>query len=464
MTPIPSCDEPAGPVRILHLEDSALDADLIREFLRADKLPFSIDRVWTRDAFAGALQARAYDLILADHELPNFDGGAALAIARTRAPETPFIFVSGTLGEDVAVESLKRGATDYVVKQRLERLPGVVRRALDEARRHGELQRAEAALRASEENFSTLVNAMPQLCWMTDPAGIATWYNHRWHDYIGATPRGMPGCGWAEIHDPACFPDVRERWNDAIAQGAPFEMIFPLKGRDGTFRSFLTLVLPVRDDAGNVTRWLGTNTDISAQLEAEEALRRLNETLEQRVVAAIAEREAILAKLNETQRLETIGQLTGGFAHDFNNLLTPIVASLELLNAGTISGERAHRLLRSAMLAADRARTLVQRLLAFARRQVLDPRAVHIASLVQGLNELIHHSIGSGIDLAVDVPDDLPAARVDPHQLELALLNLVVNARDAMPGGAFCASPPMRSTWAPATPAACGTASTCAWR
>jgi PAS domain S-box-containing protein len=422
-------------VHILHLEDNALDGDLVCEYLHGEGLDCELDRVWTRDDFTAALRERNYDLILADHQLPNFDGESALEIARELAPETPFIFVSGTLGEDVAVEAMKRGATDYVVKQRLERLPAVVERALEEAAERCRRREVEASLKESEDKFATLVHAMPQLCWMANPDGYITWYNQRWHDYTGTTPSQMEGWGWTNVHDPEKLPGVLRRWQESIDTGQPFEMIFPLRGADGRFRPFLTRAEPVRDGRGRVVRWLGTNTDVSAQHEAEEALRRLNETLEQRIAEATAERAEMLAKLHEAQKLETIGQLTGGVAHDFNNLLTPIVGSLDLLRRRMDGDERATRLIGGALQAADRAKTLVQRLLAFGRRQVLEARPVDLSSLVQGMADLINRSVGPQIKLNISAPRELHAAQVDPNQLELALLNLAVNARDAMPGG-----------------------------
>jgi PAS domain S-box-containing protein len=422
-------------VHILHLEDNALDGDLVCEYLHGGGLDCELERVWTREDFVAALGTRDYDLILADHQLPNFDGEAALEIARELAPDTPFIFVSGTLGEDVAVEAMKRGATDYVVKQRLDRLPGVVQRALDEAAERSRRREAEASLQESEEKFTTLVHAMPQLCWMANPDGYITWYNQRWHEYTGTTPEQMEGWGWQSVHEPDKLPDVLKRWQESIDTGQPFEMIFPLRGADGVFRPFLTRAEPVRDTRGRVVRWLGTNTDVSAQHEAEEALRRLNETLEQRIAEATAERERMLAQLHEAQKLETIGQLTGGVAHDFNNLLTPIVGSLDLLRRRMDGDDRAHRLISGALQAADRAKTLVQRLLAFGRRQVLEARPVDVSALVHGMADLITRSIGPQIRFEIEAPKELRAAQIDPNQLELALLNLAVNARDAMPGG-----------------------------
>ena len=422
-------------VRVLHLEDSAVDADLVCEFLSLVGLGCDIDRVWTRGDFEAALQGADYDLILADHALPAFDGEAALEIARIVAKHIPFVFVSGTLGEDVAVEAMRRGATDYVVKQNLGRLPAVVERALTEAAERAERKRTEAALKESEANFETLVNAMPQLCWMANADGYITWYNRRWHDYTGTTPEEMKGWGWEAVHDPAVLPQVKERWARSIATGERFEMTFPLRSADGLFRPFLTRVEPVRNEDGDVVRWLGTNTDVSAQHAAEEELRRLAETLEARVVEAIADQQATHARLSELQKMETIGQLTGGVAHDFNNLLTPIVGNLDLLRRRHEGDDRSQRLLSGALQAADRAKTLVQRLLAFARRQVLEARAVDLAALVDGMTDLIIRSIGPRITVKVETPAGLPAAQVDPGQLELALLNLAVNARDAMPGG-----------------------------
>lgn len=423
-----------APVRILHLEDSALDGELVREFLLSDGIDCVLYRVWTRGDFSEALTSKNYDLILADHQLPAFDGEAALTIANQIAPEIPFIFVSGTLGEEVAVEALKRGATDYVVKQRLERLPRVVRRALAETAERAERQRAEAALRASEENFATLVDAMPMLCWMAAPDGAVTWYNRRWHDYTGKTLAEVRGWGWQSIHDPKLLPEVLASWKEALRTLEPVEMIFVLRGADGIYRRFLTRAHPVRDDAGQVLRWLGTNTDVSRQYEAEEALRRLNETLEQRIVTATAEREAILTKLHDAKNLETMGQLTGGVAHDFNNLLTPIFGSLDLLQLRIAKDPKASALIDGALMAAERAKILVQRLLAFSRRQFLDPRAIDIPHLVEDIGPLIERSLGPEIIFDIEFEPDLPAARVDPNQLELAVINLAVNSRDAMEG------------------------------
>nr|WP_114952656.1 response regulator [Sphingosinicella terrae] len=175
--------------------------------------------------------------------------------------------------------------------------------------------------------------------------------------------------------------------------------------------------------------------DITERRRAERALRELNDTLERRVDAALAEREAAIAQLHQAQKLETIGQLTGGVAHDFNNLLTPITGILDLLGKRYRDDPRSARLIAGALESAERAKILVQRLLGFARRQLLTTRPVDLADLIDGMRDLIASSVGSGIELRIVAPDDLPPAMADPSQLELAILNLCVNARDAMPKG-----------------------------
>ena len=176
----------------------------------------------------------------------------------------------------------------------------------------------------------------------------------------------------------------------------------------------------------------------SRQYEARARLEELHQLatgLEQRVEERTAEHQAAVAQLHEAQKLETLGQLTGGVAHDFNNLLTPIMGALDMLQRKYgESDARSARLIDNALQSAERAKTLVQRLLGFARRQTLETKAVDLGGLIDGMRDLIASSIGPEIDLRIRHEADLPAAVADPNQLELAILNLCVNARDAMTG------------------------------
>ncbi len=174
--------------------------------------------------------------------------------------------------------------------------------------------------------------------------------------------------------------------------------------------------------------------DRTAELESSAlALRKLNEQLERRIEERTHEREQALAQLFEAQKLDTIGQLTGGVAHDFNNLLTAVLGSLDLLTRRIHNDERSMRLLQNAIQGAQRGAALTQRLLAFARRQELRPETVDLLALIEGMEGLLERAVGPGILMSKLLPSDLPSVSVDANQLELALLNLVVNARDAMP-------------------------------
>ncbi|MEO7273988.1 MAG: PAS domain-containing protein [Vicinamibacterales bacterium] len=135
-----------------------------------------------------------------------------------------------------------------------------------------ERKRAEEVIRDSAEQFQTMANSIPALAWVARGDGYIFWYNRRWHEYTGTTADQMEGWGWQRVHDPEVLPRVLERWTASIASGEPFEMEFPLRGADGTFRPFLTRVLPLKDETGRVVRWFGTNTDISPLKQSEEIL------------------------------------------------------------------------------------------------------------------------------------------------------------------------------------------------
>ena len=175
--------------------------------------------------------------------------------------------------------------------------------------------------------------------------------------------------------------------------------------------------------------------DVNERRTAEANLRQLNETLEDRVGERTADLERLHEQLRQSQKMEAIGQLTGGIAHDFNNLLTPIVGGLDILQRRGGVDERGRRLIEGALQSAERARVLVQRLLAFARRQPLQASAVDMGQIVREMTDLIGGTLGPGIRVVVDIAQDMPRAMADPNQLEMALLNLAVNARDAMADG-----------------------------
>jgi signal transduction histidine kinase/CheY-like chemotaxis protein len=221
----------------------------------------------------------------------------------------------------------------------------------------------------------------------------------------------------------------------ALTNGIIFDADARLCRVNGTYRWFKLRSIPVRGANSVITRWFGTATEITDLIEARETLRRSNDELEAAVVERTREREVALKQLHESQKMESIGQLTGGVAHDFNNLLAVILGSLSLLRKNLPEDPRTSRLIDGAIQGAERGANLTRRLLAFARRQELKLEAVDIPSLVPDLTEFLRQSVGPNIAIVFDVPPDVHPVKIDANQFELALMNLAVNARDAMPNG-----------------------------
>ena len=255
-------------------------------------------------------------------------------------------------------------------------------------------------------------------------------------------------------------PDDRTRrlalLNQAIKTGKDYSIEYRTIWPDGSQHWVEVRARAVRRPDGSIKSLVGVSSDITArkvadierdnllsQLAAERtALAELTATLEQRVeqrtaelMTEVAAREKAQEQLRQAQKMETIGQLTGGVAHDFNNLLMAVMGNLDLLRKRIPDDPRLHRLIDGAVQGAERGASLTQRLLAFARQQDLRAVPVDLRDLIQGMSDLLERSLGPRIALRLDLPEGLPPARVDVNQLELAILNLAINARDAMPDG-----------------------------
>ena len=296
---------------------------------------------------------------------------------------------------------------------------------------------AELKLRASETQFRTFAQAMPNHVWTAPPDGSLDWFNTRVYEYSGMGEGELDGAGWTAIVHPDDLPVVGELWAASLATGRPYETEFRLRRADGVYRWHIARAAPIRTESGEVTRWVGANTDIDDQKTAVQALADLNASLESHVDARTRELMAAEEALRQSQKMEAIGQLTGGIAHDFNNLMTGIISALSLVRRRLASGksEDVDRFMAAASASAHRAAALTHRLLAFSRQQSLDVRAVNISELVLGMRYLLNQTLGENISLEVDLQSDLWPALTDANQLENAILNLAINARDAMPRG-----------------------------
>ena len=312
-----------------------------------------------------------------------------------------------------------------------------------------ERERAGAALREGEERWRALVSASSEVMYSMNP----DWTEMRQLAGGGfLSDTGGPNRAWLDeyIH-PDDQPCVTAAIGKAIRTKGTFELEHRVRRTDGSWGWASSRAVPLLDADGEVREWFGAASDVTARRAAEDALRHANEGLESRVAERTAaltramdalqaearERERVEEALRQSQKMEAVGQLTGGIAHDFNNLLAGISGSLELLQARLAQGRRGdgERYLLSAQGAAKRAAALTQRLLAFSRRQTLDPRPTDANRLVAGMEDLIRRTVGPAVAVEVAAAGGLWTTLVDPNQLENALLNLCVNARDAMPGG-----------------------------
>lgn len=292
--------------------------------------------------------------------------------------------------------------------------------------------RAESALHASSAQLAGMFEQAGAGIALCDHRGVFQQVNDRYCDIMGLQRQAIDGRSILDLQKDLA-PDTQSMFHENfLTAEAPFELTQHHVRANGSVVWVQTHVTPLLDAQQHLSGLLFVCVDITARVGAEHQLIELNESLEQRVATMVAEREAAISLLHESRKIEMVGQLGGGIAHDFNNLLTPIMTSLELLRRQPVSNDRSHRLIDAALQAADRARILVGRLLTFARRQTLKPQVVALDSLVNDMRDLIQRSLGPTIEVIVEIPADLPNVLIDPHQLELGVLNLAVNARDAI--------------------------------
>lgn len=258
---------------ILILEDVASDAELVEYELRKAKIDFTLRRVDTREDFLNDIRNCTPDVILADFSLPSFDGLSALKLARKICPETPFIFVSGAIGEEVAVDSLKEGATDYVLKQRLARLGAAVERALEEAELRRQRQQAQELLRESEERFRTLFQTAGSFICVASPEGRILEFNPEAERVSGRQRQEVLGRGFLEFIPEEYKEAVKSDFQKVLAGQVTRGLELPLRPRDGSDRQFLWNVNRLLGKDGEVMGVIAVGQDITARKQAEEDLR-----------------------------------------------------------------------------------------------------------------------------------------------------------------------------------------------
>ncbi|MCE0778138.1 hybrid sensor histidine kinase/response regulator [Pseudomonas sp. NMI542_15] len=555
------------PLKLLMVEDSSMDAEFTLMRLERSGLHVQSQLVFDHVGVEHALREARYDLILCDCVLPGSSGTEVLAISQRLAPDTPFIFLSGIYGEEHAVEMIRLGATDYVLKKNLPLLPKAVRRALTEVQERQRRRRAEEALVDVEARARIAIDAAGMGTWDLRPQEHLLLWDDRCKILFGlpvSTEMSL------EVFYDGIYPDdlpmVREAVEHAMRpeSGGRYRVEFRIAQPNGLEPRWLLSSGQSQFVDGQCVRFSGVLQDVNTQRLATQALRQLNEMLGERVerrtrerdrawelsqdllavlnkdltpvalnpaweaslgfsrerlsqtsllhllpepdqelllteLAALAhgrtsvrfvgrilhaggqqrwlswvvvpedtllyvvarditsereaalglaeanarlreqinERERIEAALQQMQRLEAVGQLTAGVAHDFNNLLTVILTGASFLERDLAKADldKARTRLTHIREAGERGAKLTSQLLAFSRRQRLEPVALNLNQTLTGLEELLRRTLGGNVSVRLDLDQALWQALTDPTQTEMIILNLAINARDAMPDG-----------------------------
>lgn len=430
-------DDGQTPIRILLVEDSDIDADLIAGHLRKANIVSALTRIREREALENVFRGGEFDVVVHDYAHDGREGYRALSAARAASPNIPFIFVSGVPGEEHAANALKHGATDYILKRNLSRLGAAIKRAVADVERDVERSETADELARIDRDFQNALRAGRFGTWRLDIATMDLFTSDVCRANFGRN--SSDPFTYADLRE-AIHPEDRQRMADTVdaslKTGGDYDIEYRILTPAGEERWIAIRGQPSFSVDGKPVSMSGVSADVTDRVKLEVELRHMNETLERRVHERTRELSATQDALRQSQKMEAVGQLTGGVAHDFNNLLASIIGGLELMERRIARGDPTGALKYGAAAkeSARRAASLTQRLLAFSRRQTLEPKVVDPNVLVSGLQDLIKRSIGPDIALEVIKAPDLWHALIDAPQLENAILNLCINARDAMAG------------------------------
>jgi PAS domain S-box-containing protein len=398
-------------IHILHLEDNPTDAKLIQSTLESEGIACTTTRVETEDDFVAALEHGGIDLVLSDFSMPAFDGLSATKIVHNKCPTIPIILVSGTLGEHRAIDSLKGGATDYVLKGHLSRLAPAVRRALDQAEERAANLRTEAALQVSEQRLRIVFNESPLGLALVAEDGHPVLTNAALQKMLGYTGEELSQMHFKDFsHPDDCSKDL------ALYQ----ELVH------GGRESYQLEKRYLRKD-GQVV-W----ARLSASL-AQQGTGDVHFAIE--MIEDITENRRLQEQFIEAQKMEVIGHLSSGVAHDFNNVLAVIMgySDLTLQQLGPDSSFTGH--LETIRAAAVRAAGLTRQLMIFCRKQTVQPLVLDLNEVVDDTDKMLRRLIDENIEMTIVAGKQIGHIKADSGYVGQVLMNLVVNARDAMPKG-----------------------------
>ena len=391
---------------VLIIEDSSDDALLMQQELKKAGLEIYAECVETAAAMRQALNSRPWDIIISDYSMPHFNGLEALKIVQELKLDVPLIIVSGTVGEEKAVAVIKAGAADFVLKSRLERLPILVERELRQAESRQKHRQTQMKLIDSQLNFTTFMNNSPILASIKDREGRFLFINQTFDRTFKLDGNQLIGRRVADLW-PNYAAEYEKHDRYVLENNKPLE------------------VVAVAPHADGVHQWLVTKFPIP-KLEGPSLLGA--------IAIDITERRRMEEQLQQKQKMEAIGHLAGGIAHDFNNLLTIILGRSELILQRPV-GQNYKREVEMIRGTAERAAGLTRQLLQFSRQQVLQPKTININVIIKDISEMLQRLVGEHIEFILTLDPALPSVLADPSQFQQIIMNLVVNARDAMPQG-----------------------------
>jgi PAS domain S-box-containing protein len=403
----------AKPLRLLLVEDSKDDADLLVRSLKESGYEPHHHRVQNAREMSAALSNGIWDIVLSDFSLPEFSGIEAFGLLKRSGKDIPFIIISGTVGEEQAVEVMRAGVNDYIMKGKLARLGPAIDRELREAEERRHRRDVEKALKVSEERLAFLLETMPLMIYSGKMEGevfVPGWISHNVERITGFPVSKFleSRAFWTERIHPGDRDRVR-RDVESLASRGSASTEYRWRCADGTDRWFLDqrVLAPGGGGPGEV---------VGAWLD-------------------VTERKRLEEQFLQVQKMDAVGRLAGGVAHDFNNLLTAIYGYAEVGLRGMDRESPLAQDLEEIRKCSMRASSLTRQLLAFSRQQILMPKILDLNVVVKDMHKLISRLIGEDIAVRHVLDPALGKIRADPGQMGQVIMNLVVNARDAMPRG-----------------------------
>jgi PAS domain S-box-containing protein len=397
------------PVRILHWEECPGDADLVQTALRAEGLSCEISAVSDAGDLQRALDTKKFDLVVAGARPAALDPRIVMDLVGGNHPAVPVIFFLSIRSEELAVEALHAGAADYVSKHRALDLAPAIVRALSQAREQRLREDRDTAIRRSEEFYRSIVENTTEWIWEIDTEGRQIFNSRAVESILGYTPEELQGKLCSDYVHPE-EKDLRVLAQAVAERKGWSGLTVRWRHKDGTYHYLESNAVPIFGPHGELVGYRGTDRDTSERIRLESELR-------------------------QAHKMEAVGRLAGGVAHDFNNLLTTIIGFGYMLRETLPVDDVRREYVGEIAKASERAATLTRQLLAFSRQQMMQSVALNVNDAMRRATGMLSDLLGDRVEVSLQLGSDLPHIRMDPAQLDQILIELVLNARDAMPDG-----------------------------